>query len=83
VSERQPLVRPARANEVWSMDFVLDRVATGRSIKCLVVVDDATHEAVAIEPEHSIGSDHLTRLLDGICAQRGKPAIMRTDNGKE
>ena len=22
VSERQPLVRPARANEVWSMDFV-------------------------------------------------------------
>jgi len=23
------------------------------------------------------------RLLDGICAQRGKPAIIRTDNGKE
>ena len=83
VSERQPLVRPARANEVWSMDFVFDRVATGRSIKCLVVVDDATHEAVAIEPEHNIGGDQLTRLLDGICAQRGKPAIMRTDNGKE
>ena len=57
VSERQPLIRPARANEVWSMDFVFDRVATGRSIKCLVVVDDATHEAVAIEPEHSIGGD--------------------------
>ena len=83
VSERQPLVRPVRANEVWSMDFVFDRVATGRSIKCLVVVDDATHEAVAIEPDHSIGGDHLTRLLDGICAQRGKPAIIRTDNGKE
>jgi putative transposase len=83
VSERQPLVRPARANEVWSMDFVFDRVATGRSIKCLVVVDDATHEAVAIEPEHSIGGDHLMRLLDGVCAQRGKPAIVRTDNGKE
>lgn len=83
VSERQPLVRPARANEVWSMDFVFDREATGRSIKCLVVVDDATHEAVAIEPEHNIGGDHLTRLLDGICAQRGKPAIVRTDNGKE
>jgi transposase InsO family protein len=65
------------------MDFVFDREATGRSIKCLVVVDDATHEAVAIEPERNIGGDHLTRLLDGICAQRGKPAIVRTDNGKE
>jgi putative transposase len=26
VSERQPLTRPGAANEVWSMDFVLDRV---------------------------------------------------------
>ena len=25
--ERQPLVRPARANQVWSMDFVFDRTA--------------------------------------------------------
>ena len=48
VSERQPLVRPGRANEVWSMDFMFDREASGRSIKCLVIVDDATHESVAI-----------------------------------
>lgn len=83
VSERQPLVRPGRANEVWSMDFVFDRVSSGRTIKSLVVVDDATHEAVAIIPEHTIGGDHLARLLDGICSQRGKPSIIRTDNGKE
>src|SRR5580658_1798135 len=42
VSERQPLIRPASANEVWSMDFVFDRVAGGRVLKCLVIVDDAT-----------------------------------------
>ena len=83
VTDRQPLIRPASANEVWSMDFVFDRVATGRVIKCLVVVDDATHEAVAITPEHSIGGDHLARLLDAICVQRGKPSIVRSDNGKE
>jgi len=83
VGERQPLIRPSAANEVWSMDFVFDRVADGRAIKCLVIVDDATHEAVAVVPEHSIGGDHLTRLLDAICAQRGKPVVMRSDNGKE
>jgi transposase InsO family protein len=83
VTDRQPLVRPGAANEVWSMDFVFDRVASGRLMKCLMVVDDATHEAVAIVPEHTIGGDHLVRILDGICSQRGTPAVIRSDNGKE
>lgn len=81
--DRQPLIRPGSANEVWSMDFVFDRVAGGRLIKCLVIVDDATHEAVAIVPEHSMGGTHLVRVLDQICAQRGQPAVIRTDNGTE
>ena len=83
MSDRQPLVRPGRANEIWSMDFVFDRIASGRTLKCLAIVDDATHEAVALVPEHTIGGDHLTRILDRICSQRGKPAIIRSDNGAE
>jgi transposase InsO family protein len=83
VSERQPLIRPGAANEVWSMDFVFDRVASGRTLKCLAIVDDATHEAVAVMAEHTIGGDHLTRILEGICSQRGKPRVIRTDNGPE
>lgn len=78
--DRQPLIRPGAANEVWSMDFVFDRIASGRVLKCLAIVDDATHEAVAVIPEHSIGGVHLTRLLDEICARRGKPAMIRSDN---
>ncbi len=62
------------------MDFVFDRIASGRTLKCLTIVDDATHEAVAIVPEHTIGGQHLTRILDGICSQRGKPAMIRSDN---
>lgn len=65
------------------MDFVFDRVATGRAIKSLAIVDDATHEAIAVVPEHSIGGDHLVRIMDRVCAHRGKPLIIRTDNGKE
>ena len=83
MTDRQPLVRPSQANEIWSTDFVFDRIASGRTIKCLVIVDDATHEAVAIVPEHTIGGDHLTRILDGICSQRGKPSMIRSDNGPE
>ena len=81
--DRQPLLRPLKANEVWSMDFVFDRTADGRVIKCLTVVDDATHEAVAVVPERAIGGEMLTRILDRLGFERGLPRMIRTDNGKE
>jgi transposase InsO family protein len=79
-ADRQPLIRPGAANEIWSMDFVFDRIASGRTLKCLAIVDDATHEAVAVIPEHAIGGEHLVRLMDEVCAIRGRPSIIRTDN---
>jgi transposase InsO family protein len=83
VADRQPLGRPLSANQVWSMDFVFDRTAEGRVIKCLTVVDDATHEAVAVVPERAIGGHALTRILDRLALERGLPQAIRTDNGKE
>ncbi|MGN2245039.1 IS3 family transposase [Frateuria sp. GZRR33] len=83
VGERQPLLRPMAANQVWSMDFVFDRTAEGRVIKCLTIVDDATHEAVAIEVERAISGHMLTRVLDRLALSRGLPSVIRTDNGKE
>ena len=83
LGDRQPLERPLVANQVWSMDFVFDRIADGRSLKCLAIVDDGTHESVAVTPEHAIGGKHLTRLLDRLAWYRGLPKVIRTDNGKE
>lgn len=83
IGERQPLMRPDRQNQVWSMDFVFDRVAGGRALKCLTIVDDATHESVAIEPGHAFSGKHLVRFLQTLCAIRGTPRVIRTDNGKE
>lgn len=83
VGDRQPLLRPSMANEVWSMDFVFDRTADGRVIKCLTVVDDATHESVAIVAERAIGGESLTRILDRIGFKCGFPKVIRTDNGRE
>lgn len=80
VGERQPLIRPSAANEVWSMDFVFDRTAEGRVIKCLTIVDDATDEAVAIEVERAISGQGVSRVLDRLAVQRGLPRVIRTDN---
>lgn len=83
LGERQPLIRPEHADQVWSMDFVFDRSADGRVVKCLTIVDDATHECVAIAPERAISGSLLTRILDRLQITRGLPQIIRTDNGKE
>jgi putative transposase len=83
IGERQPLFRPTAANQVWSMDFVFDRTAEGRVLKCLTIVDDATHEAVAIEVERAISGIGVSRVLDRLAEIRGLPEIIRTDNGKE
>lgn len=83
LSERQALTRPTLPNQVWSMDFVFDRVAGGRAIKSLTIVDDATHESVAVEAEHHFSGKHLVRVLQTLCATRGHPRVIRTDNGKE
>ena len=83
ISDRQPLIRPDAANEVWSMDFVFDRSAEGRVIKCLTIVNDATHESVDIVPERAIGGHTVTRVLERLAMTRGLPNIIRTDNGKE
>ena len=83
VADRQPLVRPQAPNEVWSADFVFDRTADGRVLKCLTIVDDATTEAVAVVPARALGGLPVTRVFDRLARERGLPRILRTDNGKE
>jgi transposase InsO family protein len=83
VAERQPPAPPKAANEVWSMDFVFDRTAEGRVVKCLTVINDVTHEAVVIEVERAISSMGVTRVLDRLAVSRDLPKTIRTDNGKE
>jgi len=83
LADRQPLLRPHGPNAVWSADFVFDRTAEGRVLKCLTIVDDATTEAVAIVPARALGGLPVTRVLDRLAVERGLPRALRTDNGPE
>ena len=83
VGDRQPLLRPDSPNAVWSMDFIFDRVASGRQLKILGIVDDGTTEAVVTHVEHAIGGDHLVRVIEKVCQERGYPQVIRSDNGSE
>ena len=68
---------PRAANHVWAYDFVFDACANGRQLKCLTVVDEFTHESLAIDVAGSIRSarviEVLTRLMSLMAP--GLPAL--------
>src|SRR4029450_13260917 len=81
VADRQPLVIPTTPHDIWSADFVFDRTAEGRVLKCLAIVDDATTEAVAIVPARALGGLAITRVFDRLAHTRGLTRGLRPDNG--
>lgn len=78
-----PRMRPTAPNEEWSLDFVHDRLASGRAIRVLGVVDTFTRECLALEVDTSFASRRVTRVLDGVIVQRGRPRRLLMDNGSE
>ena len=80
---RQPMIVPTRRNERWSMDFMRDTLATGRTFRTFNVVDDATRECLTIEVDHSLPGARVVRVLDAVIARRGQPHTIVCDNGPE
>jgi putative transposase len=81
--KRVPLPIPETANDRWSLDFVSDQLADGRVFRTLNVVDDFTRNCHAIEVDTSLGGLRVVRVLEGLCAEHGKPRAIVMDNGPE
>lgn len=80
---REPLFQPDDPNMIWSMDFMFDRLTNGRSFRTLNILDDFNREVINIVIDTSICSKRTARELSQIFEWRGKPKIIRTDNGPE
>jgi len=70
-------------NQQWAVDFVHDVLASGRKFRVLSVVDEYSRECLALEVDTSFPSQRVTRVLEMIIAERGKPQSIRMDNGPE
>jgi len=81
--ERQALELPSEPNQVWSMDFVSDALASGRRIKVLTIVDDFSKEAIDLAVDFGISGQYVTRVLEQAARFRGYPKAIRTDQGPE
>lgn len=81
--DRRALNAATGPNETWSIDFVMDALATGRRIKCLTIVDDFTRECLDIAVDYGISGGYVARVLDAVGQFRGLPRAVRTDQGPE
>ena len=76
-------VRAAKPNEVWSYDFIHDRLENGAGLKMLTVLTEYTREGLGILVERSITATGAVGFLELLMLERGLPANVRSDNGPE
>ena len=79
----EPLAVPEEINQVWSMDFMHDQLSDSKCFRLLNVIDDYNREALGIEIDFSLPSERVIRALKQIIEWRGRPNIIRCDNGPE
>ena len=76
-------LRAERPNHVWSYDFVEDRTHEGRKYRMLNVIDEFTHEALAIRIDRKLNSTDVIDVLTDLFVLHGVPENIRSDNGPE
>jgi putative transposase len=52
-------------------------------VRILSMVDSCTREGLALEADASLGSGRVTRVLERLIGERGRPENLRLDNGPE
>jgi len=72
-------LRPAHRNHVWSYDFVEDRTHDGRKYRMLNVIDEFTHECLAVRINRKLKAVDVIDVLSDLFILRGVPGHIRSD----
>ncbi|WP_409568371.1 IS3 family transposase [Methylobacterium sp. J-072] len=76
-------LRPEYRNHVWSYDFVEARTHDGRKFRMLNVVNEFTHECLAIRLARKLKAVDVSDVLSDLFILRGVLGHIRSDNGPE
>jgi transposase InsO family protein len=79
----EALTVPKGINEVRSMDFTHDQLDDRRAFRVRNVIDGFNREAIVMEIDFSLPLERVTRELKQIIFWRGKPQLIRCENGPE
>lgn len=76
-------VKAFEINHVWSLDFMMDRLADGRKIRILNIIDEFSRESLKMTVDTSLSGLRVVRELNELIKSRGKPKQIISDNGTE
>ena len=76
-------LRPERPNHVWAYDFVAEKTHDSRTLKLLCVIDEYTHECLAIRVARRMTAHDVLWVLADLFLEYGIPEHIRSDNGPE
>ena len=60
-----------------------DALANGKAFRTFNVIDDYNREGLGIEVDFGLPGPRIIRALEQIIEWRGKPKVIRCDNGSE
>jgi len=80
---REIALKAQRTNQRWSLDFVSDALANGRRIRMMTIVDDYTRLCLGIVVDTSLNGVRVSRELDKLIEEYGKPETILSDNRTE
>jgi len=60
---KAPLLCPVGPNITWSLDFMHDTLASGKTIRTLNAIDDFSREALSITMDTSLPAQRVIREL--------------------
>jgi len=83
IGTRKPLPQASKINAVWSLDFLSDAISDGRRFRILGIMDQCSRECLTLAADTSLPGSRVVQELEGLIAERGKPAIIVSDNGTE
>lgn len=67
----------------WAMDFIHDRLVSGRAIRTLAIIDIFSRQCLALVPLVRFTAQDVVRVLSQAIRNHAKPTFIRCDNGTE
>ena len=83
VVARRARPEPNGPNQYWSMDFMHDALAGGRTLRLFTLIDVYTRECLALQPSAGFSGVSVAEILAEVGRHRSLPKRILVDNGTE
>jgi transposase InsO family protein len=73
-------LQATQPNEIWTLDFVSDRLLHGRAFRALTLLDENSKYCFAVDPAFSYPSASVVKALENAAVEQACPKYLRVDN---